>query len=188
MAQHNVVYILWITIKKHDQHMIYTLYKPKTSGYALVYERRVDWRSHNNTASVGVFISTRTRRYVIHLDLVGFYLVGRGTATAAAAGLLHTPRPGVAALLNSLNGTPCVMSCRLLRNRFNRASMEVLCVSDTVPCGPLNLSQLLPRNPSSSIPRDPLQWTSGESNHQSWVSSFIHSHLICNTELIRLFE
>lgn len=38
VTQRNLVYILWITIQKHDQHMIYTLYKPKTRGYALLYD------------------------------------------------------------------------------------------------------------------------------------------------------
>lgn len=152
MAERNLVYVLCITIKEHDQHMISTLYKPRTRGYALVYDVLAEGiTTMLPVLCVGAFTSTRTRS-VLHLDLVGFYPVGRRTATAAAPGLLHTPSPGVAALLNSLNGTPCVMSCRLLRNRFNRASMEVLCVSDTVPCGPLNLSQLLPRTASSSIP------------------------------------
>lgn len=31
-------FVLRISIKKHDQHMIYTLYKPKRRGYALVYD------------------------------------------------------------------------------------------------------------------------------------------------------
>lgn len=72
--------------------MIYTLYKPKIRGYALVYDKLAEGSQQYCQ------YSTRTRS-VIHLDLVGFYLVGRRIATAAAAGLLHTPSPGVAALL-----------------------------------------------------------------------------------------